>query len=584
MNKTAFVLAATALAAAIALATPYPGGMPAGGLTSQDYISIAEEDAQQASSSSGGRPLLGAVAPSDPQLGFIAISVTGLTATKTVGGEDTLCKEVILYYWFNWDATGYHPYIIFSQSLYGTYTQWEVQDAAENIGATTIDDEYHPYAWRSRLWIPAAYETGYFKIYVPEEYDGDTPETGSEYMVMTNGVKYVRKGSLPRSAMVVAEFNPAAFTVFQRKTELATSTPKASRLLLATAGPVAQETTDYTFDDPVQFNAPTYHQSWDDVRVGTNTLADALARKLGDSGDQTLAGTLEISKAGSGRWKLGVESDGSLSLNYYDGSVWQPVKVLPWTGSLTPLHLMVRQFSASKNYSSNDIVFYNGFVYVCTLPHYGEWNADHFEMTTLEREITKSLNGYEAALEGAAAELASATNALATVAYSGAFADIASKPTTLSGYGITDALTADAATLTNTVAFATAVAAVSPPTDLTGYAQIITDPASIPASGYALLVTESESYVTNTTEQVVGNVTNIVTTVTTNSYPVLALYSDGTKVWTSDPAEQGAGYYVALVLALLAAAGGFVWRFFAKTTNILKVDPETGAIYYETED
>ena len=47
---------------------------------------------------------------------------------------------------------------------------------------------------------------------------------------------------------------------------------------------------------------------------------------------------------------------------------------------------------------------------------------------------------------------------------------LALQATTLSGYGITDALKADTATLTNNAAFVAAVAAVSPPTDLTGYA------------------------------------------------------------------------------------------------------------------
>ena len=57
----------------------------------------------------------------------------------------------------------------------------------------------------------------------------------------------------------------------------------------------------------------------------------------------------------------------------------------------------------------------------------------------------------------------------ATVATSGAYSDLSGKPTTLSGYGITDALKADFSTLTNNAAFTSAVAAVSPPVDLSGY-------------------------------------------------------------------------------------------------------------------
>lgn len=138
--------------------------------------------------------------------------------------------------------------------------------------------------------------------------------------------------------------------------------------------------------------------------------------------------------------------------------------------------------------------------------------------------------------------------------------------------------------LTNSAAFTEAVVAVSPPASggsLDIYTNA-TDAAS--AEGWAFALTDNISVLTNTTEEISGGVTNTVTTITTNSYPVLALYRDGVRQWTSDPAEQGAGYWVALILALIVGAGGFIWRFFSKSNNVLKIDPETGAIYYETED
>lgn len=50
-----------------------------------------------------------------------------------------------------------------------------------------------------------------------------------------------------------------------------------------------------------------------------------------------------------------------------------------------------------------------------------------------------------------------------------AWGAITSKPTTLSGYGITDALKADFSTLTNNAAFTSAVAEISPPVDISDY-------------------------------------------------------------------------------------------------------------------
>lgn len=61
--------------------------------------------------------------------------------------------------------------------------------------------------------------------------------------------------------------------------------------------------------------------------------------------------------------------------------------------------------------------------------------------------------------------------------------------------------------------------------------------------------------------------TNDTGVVSTNAYPVLTLYSDGAKVWTSDPLDStNYGWLVALVLALVGSAGGVLWRYVAKSS------------------
>ena len=65
-----------------------------------------------------------------------------------------------------------------------------------------------------------------------------------------------------------------------------------------------------------------------------------------------------------------------------------------------------------------------------------------------------------------------------------AWSAITSKPTTISGYGITDALKSDFASLTNNTAFTSAVAAVSPPTDTSG----------LEARGFVRIVADDEIY------------------------------------------------------------------------------------------
>lgn len=86
-----------------------------------------------------------------------------------------------------------------------------------------------------------------------------------------------------------------------------------------------------------------------------------------------------------------------------------------------------------------------------------------------------------------------------------AWGAITGKPTTISGYGITDALKSDFASLTNNAAFTSAVAAVSPPTDLTHVeAEIETNRtaiATLSARAYIEVVSADEVYYVFTTNQ-----------------------------------------------------------------------------------
>lgn len=61
--------------------------------------------------------------------------------------------------------------------------------------------------------------------------------------------------------------------------------------------------------------------------------------------------------------------------------------------------------------------------------------------------------------------------------------------------------------------------------------------------------------------------TNSTGEVATNSYKAVSLYSDGQKVWTSDPLDStNYGWLVALVLALVGSAGGVLWRYVARSS------------------
>ena len=86
-----------------------------------------------------------------------------------------------------------------------------------------------------------------------------------------------------------------------------------------------------------------------------------------------------------------------------------------------------------------------------------------------------------------------------------AWSAITGKPTTISGYGITDALKSDFVSLTNNTAFTSAVAAVSPPTDLTHVeAEIETNRtaiATLSARAYIDVVSADEVYYVFTTNQ-----------------------------------------------------------------------------------
>lgn len=77
-------------------------------------------------------------------------------------------------------------------------------------------------------------------------------------------------------------------------------------------------------------------------------------------------------------------------------------------------------------------------------------------------------------------------------------------------------------------------------------------------------------YMASGTRSVIS--TNDAGAVSASTYPVLTLYSDGNKVWTSDPLDSANyGWLVALVLVLVGSAGGVLWRYVAKASDMSDV-------------
>ena len=86
-------------------------------------------------------------------------------------------------------------------------------------------------------------------------------------------------------------------------------------------------------------------------------------------------------------------------------------------------------FDSAETYAIGDYVMYSSALYECTTAHTGAWNASHFTAVTLN--------------EG---DLICNTDENSSVAWS----DITGKPTTLAGYGITDAETKGKITINGT--------------------------------------------------------------------------------------------------------------------------------------
>jgi len=139
------------------------------------------------------------------------------------------------------------------------------------------------------------------------------------------------------------------------------------------------------------------------------------------------------------------ESDGALALTYVNGENTQIYRFSPYGGEIVMHHTIAKDFSAAQSYQAGDIVYRNGFLYRAIVPHHGTWNVNNFEVTNVANAL--KIVEQEAAAAGAA------------------FTNYATKAW-VEGKNY---LTADYSTLTNNAAFTSAVAAVSPPVDLSGY-------------------------------------------------------------------------------------------------------------------
>ena len=88
-------------------------------------------------------------------------------------------------------------------------------------------------------------------------------------------------------------------------------------------------------------------------------------------------------------------TDGSVVLDYYNGTASQSYHLQPYGGDIAMQYYIALAFSASKDYAQGAIVYKDGFIYKALVPHRGAWNASHFELTTIGDAIAAATSEAE---------------------------------------------------------------------------------------------------------------------------------------------------------------------------------------------
>jgi hypothetical protein len=118
-------------------------------------------------------PVLKARAPTNAVCNVCAIYPNVVDGVETnINGKVYVPSDV--YWYFNFDATGYHPVIRYTYIGSPTFPKWEVavQIPAQNLGAQELDGKYYDYLWYGRCWIEKGV-TPYIQVYVDtNNYDG----------------------------------------------------------------------------------------------------------------------------------------------------------------------------------------------------------------------------------------------------------------------------------------------------------------------------------------------------------------------------------------------------------------------------
>ena len=88
-------------------------------------------------------------------------------------------------------------------------------------------------------------------------------------------------------------------------------------------------------------------------------------------------------------------TDGSVLLEYYNGTAWQSYHLPPYGGDIAMQYYIALAFSENRDYAQGAIVYKDGFIYKALVPHRGAWNASHFEQTTIGNAISAATSEAE---------------------------------------------------------------------------------------------------------------------------------------------------------------------------------------------